>query len=295
MLTASAEFPPSSDGPESSRVNYKVSEDGSYPTGGQVSASAVSSPSASGDATSEPPTSPTSTASVPHVLLRQPPCPTNSKKSRKKTKKGKPLSVPPVTRNASTIYDPPPLPVRHCRLCHASGCDDSTAIAHLLKCPGFPRSLLPLRTNFFVSQAKRLGIPMPSLLTHTALFLTSHPVGEFDPPSTGSTVADLVADCLYDSLGDDVTAERYHSDLSLLIRNLASATLKHLKLNPTDSLDMLFYHPDIDPLLHDLDEPLDAYHPFDDLYPHDHHSVYDDSFYDVLDDASDYMSGAEEY
>ena len=111
----------------------------------------------------------------------------------------------------------------------------------------------------------------------------------------GSTIADLVADLLYTSLGDDAKAEQYHSELSLLVRNLASATLKHLKFNPTDSLDKLFYRPDIDPLLHEVDEPFDAYHPFDDLYPDDHHAVYDDSFLDEYDDASDYMFDAEEY
>ena len=56
-----SEVPPSSDGIESSHVTNKFPEDGSSPTGGQVSASTLGSPSASGDATSEPPASPTST------------------------------------------------------------------------------------------------------------------------------------------------------------------------------------------------------------------------------------------
>ena len=61
LLTACNEVPPSSDGMESSHVANKFPEDGSCPTGGQVSASTVGSPFASGDATSEPPASPTST------------------------------------------------------------------------------------------------------------------------------------------------------------------------------------------------------------------------------------------
>ena len=61
LLTACSEVPPSSDGMESSHVANKFPEDGSCPTGGQVSASTVGSPFASGDATSEPPVSPTST------------------------------------------------------------------------------------------------------------------------------------------------------------------------------------------------------------------------------------------
>ena len=63
--TTCTEFPPLSDGKESSHVTYKFPEDGSGPTGGQVSASTVGSPSAYGDAPSEPsappPTSTTDT------------------------------------------------------------------------------------------------------------------------------------------------------------------------------------------------------------------------------------------
>ena len=97
-------------------------------------------------------------------------------------------------------------------------------------------------------------------------------VGEPDPPSTGSTMPDLVAHLLFSTLGDDAKADQYHSDFSVLIRNLSTATLKYLKFLPSDSLDNLFYRPDIDPLLHDddVDDPLDAHHPLDDLYLNDH-------------------------
>ena len=61
LLTACSEVPPPSLGMGSSHVTNKFPEDGSCLTGGQVSASTVCSPSASGDAPSEPPISPTST------------------------------------------------------------------------------------------------------------------------------------------------------------------------------------------------------------------------------------------
>ena len=55
------EVPPLSDGMGSSHVTNKFPEDGSCPTGGQVSASTVGSPSAYGDAPSDPSAPPTST------------------------------------------------------------------------------------------------------------------------------------------------------------------------------------------------------------------------------------------
>ena len=124
-----------------------------------------------------------------------------------------------------------------------------------------------LRTTFFHQQAKRIGIPPEALQTQTALFLTSHPIDDPDPGHNGSTINYLIGQLLLSTLDDYDKTEQYHADLSMLIQNLSTATLKHLAFNPKDHLDHLFYRPGIDPL-HDEDAHLETF-PDDDTMIND--------------------------
>ena len=69
------------------------------------------------------------------------------------------------------------------------------------------------------------------------------------------------------------------------LRNLSSATLKHLKCNPSSTIDNLYYHPGIDPPPPDDEDLTDIHHPFDqlDLYPEDQESI-DDNLSNYDDD-----------
>ncbi|CAB4031995.1 Hypothetical predicted protein [Paramuricea clavata] len=223
-----------------------------------------------------PTTNSTSTqASYTFIPAYEPPATNNSTTTaRKKKKKGKPAPV--SSTDVATEYDPPTTQYRHCRLCHNPNFDDTRAIAHLLTCDDLPRHLLHYRTTFFQQQSQITGIPIESLQTQTALFLTTHRIDNPDPDDTHSTKDYLIGQLFLSALPEFQQVEHYHATLCKFTHHLVSATLKHVHLDPTADHQQLFYLHGVDPL-HDDDEPDHPHHPFDllDLYPDDE-SHYDD-------------------
>ena len=134
-----------------------------------------------------PATSTTSTqASFTFIPTSEPPAAsTSTTTSKKKKKKGKP--VPVSSTDAATEYDPPTTQYHQCRLCHNPNFYDTNAISHLLTCDDLPRHLLHYRNAFFKQQSLVTGIPIESLQTQTALFLTTHKIEETNPDAPNST------------------------------------------------------------------------------------------------------------
>ena len=148
-----------------------------------------------------------------------------------------------------------------------------------------PKHAANLRTTFFQQHAKKTGIPAEALQNQAALFLTTHPIDDPEPTNTDSTKDYLIGQLFVSAMDEFEKVDHYHAALSLLLRNLSSATLKHLKFNPSSTIDNLYYHPGIDPPPPDDEDPTDIHHPFDllDLYPEDTESI-DDNLSNYDDD-----------
>jgi hypothetical protein len=225
-----------------------------------------------------PATSTTSTqASFTFIPTPEPPAaniPTTT--SKKKKKKGKPTPAP--STDVATEYDPPTTQYHHCRLCHNPNFDDTKAISHLLTCDDLPRHLLHYRTAFFKQQSLATGIPIESLQTQTALFLTTHEIEETDPDAPNSTKDYLIGQLFLSAIPEFEQVEHYHAALCKFSHNLVSATLKHVKLDPASDHQQLFYLQGVDHLLHDDDNLETIHHPFDllDQYPDDESLLDDD-------------------
>ena len=200
-----------------------------------------------------------------------PACPSNSTIITNKSKK-KRKQVPQAKQaDARTSYDPHPATPRHCRLCYEIVDDTTPAVSHLLTCYELPKHAANLRSTFFQQHAKKTGIPAEALQNQSAL--------------SDSTKDYLIGQLFVSAMDEFGKVDQYHVALSILILNLSSATLKHLKFNPSSTIDNLYYNPGIDPPPPDDEDPTDIHHPFDllDLYPEDNESI-DDNFSNYDDD-----------
>ena len=222
-------------------------------------------------------TTSTSTQTSPPANL------TTSTSAKNKKKKKHKQTLSPCT-DAETQYNPPPHSYHHCRLCHEPNYhEDSYALSHLLTCLELPPRLLNYRTAFFKQQSQKTGIPLDSLQTQTALFLTTHTIEEPDPTAS-SLKNHLIGQLLVNAMDEFEQVESYHAALSKFVRQLIPNTMKHLHLDSTANVDKIFYTPGVDHLPDDETEHLS---PLDHLYDtldmlnmdeavHDDDEIYDD-------------------
>ena len=165
-----------------------------------------------------------------------PACPSNSENIINKNKKKKSKQISQVKQaDATTSYDPPPATPCHCRLCFEILDDSTPAESHLLTCYELPKHAANLRSTFFQQHAKKTGIPAEALQNQSALFLTTHPIDDPEPTNTDSTKDYLIGQLFVSAMDEFEKVDHYHAALSLLLRNLSSATLKHLKFNPSST------------------------------------------------------------
>ena len=180
-----------------------------------------------------------------------------TKKKKKKPKRNHQSSC----LDAATSYDPPTTSYRHCRLCHDPAFfDDNFELSHLLTCHELPEHLQNYRDMFFQQQASSTGIPVDSLQTQTALFLTTHSVEDPDPEASHSLKDYLIGQLFLNAIDDFDHVEHYHGALSKFIMKFTTSILQHLHLDSKSNIDQIFYGPGIDHLLREEnDEPTIPY------------------------------------
>jgi len=194
-----------------------------------------------------------------------------------KKKKGKKSSPQVKCLDAQTEYDPPTIENYNCRLCHVAMDNETPPASHLLTCDDLPTHAMTLRNTFFQQQSKLNGIHPEALANQTALFLTTHTLDDPDPTYAKTTKDYLIGQLFTTAMDEFENVEKYHDAVCMLIRNLSSATLRHLKFDPKSTLHNLYYRPGIDPILDD-DDPTDLlHHPLDllDEYPEYEESIDD--------------------
>ncbi len=274
-------------GVQTSAVTSKLYQDAATTTSGSFTTSTTSQTTSSTSDTSTQATPPQTlicSTGTQATLTSTPPAP---HKSKKKKNRGKLSTTPPLYKDAETSHDPPTASYRHCRLCHDPNFDETTAASHLLVCQELPSHLLQHRNAFLQQQSSLTGIPIESLQTQTALFLTTHAVDDPDPRCLHSNKDYLIGQLFLSAIDELEQVERYHSDLSKFLRNLDTATLKHLRLDLTADLQHhLFYLPGIDHLPeHDEDDLNLIHHDFDLLdLSHDDESFHADDDYNEYDE-----------